>query len=161
MLNMNKSSSGNFQALTNMANNETTFEVNVSDEITYKDETGNIQTQSLGNITQGDPPDAVPFSPKTVEMGWLGVTQTPGNEKDKYNSTDDKVRIAINKNLSEKGKTENFAHEGYGHGYLQSKGQEHKHKVKMIDGKMIETNKALAKQIIERINETVKNLNSK
>lgn len=75
----------------------------------------------------------------------------------KYNSTDDKVRITVNSGLSEEGRAENFAHEGYANGSLFSKGQEHKHQVENIDGKLKETNEALKKQIIERINETEKN----
>jgi len=157
VLNSANSSSGNFQALLKLANDKTVFEVNVDNKIDYKNEKGDVISQDMGLIQQGDPNDASPFSPKTGEEGWQGVTQTPGDAPNKYNSTDSNVKITVNSGLSEKGKAGVFAHEGYGHGYLYSKGQEHKHQVKNIDGKLTETNKKLAKQIIERVNETEKN----
>ncbi len=160
MLNSSNSSSGNFQALQQLTNDKTVFEVNVDNKIDYKNENGEIVNKDMGPIQQGDPNDAGPFSPKTGEEGWQGVTQTPGDAPNKYNSTDGNVKITVNSGLSEKGKAENFAHEGYGHGFLFSKGQEHKHQVKNIDGKLKETNEALKKQIIERIDETEKNFKS-
>jgi hypothetical protein len=161
MLNSSNSSSGNFQALQQLTNDKTVFEANVDNKFDYKNENGDIINKDMGSIQQGDPNDAGPFSPKTGEEGFQGVTQTPGDAPDKYNSTDGNVKITVNSGLSEKGKAENFAHEGYGHGFLFSKGQEHKHQVQNIDGKLTEKNEALKKQIIERINETEKNFESK
>ena len=157
VLNSANSSSGNFQALVQLANDKTIFEVNVSDKIDFKNEKGDIISKDMGPIQQGDPNEAGPFSPKTGEEGWQGITQTPGDAPNKYNSTDNNVKITVNSGLSPEGRAENFAHEGYGHGYLYSKGLEHKHQVKNIDGKLKETNKELSKQIIERVNETEKN----
>lgn len=157
VMNSANSSSGNFQALSQMVNDQTIFETNVDTKINYKNENGDIIGKDLGPIQQGDPKEAGPFSPKTGETGWSGVTQTPGDAPNKLNSTDGKVKITVNSGLSKEGQAETWAHEGYGHGYLYSKGVEHKHQVKNIDGTLKETNKVLSKQIIERVNETEKN----
>lgn len=101
------------------------------------------------------------MSPRTGEVGWTGVTQTPGSEPDKYNSTDGNVKITVNSGLSEKGQAQTFAHEGYGHGFLYSLGLFHKHNVQNVNGKMKETNETLKQQIIDRIDETEKNQQQK
>lgn len=157
LLNSANSISGNFLALKQLSNDKTIFEVIVDKKFEYKNENGEIKNVDMGEITQGDPNDRGDFSPKTGEEGFQGVTQTPGIESNKYNSIDDKVRIIVNKGLSEEGQAEIFAHEGYGHAYLYSKGQDSRHRVKNVDGKFKETNEQLKKQIIERIDETEKN----
>lgn len=161
IINSANSASGNFQALQQLVNANTVFEVNSDNKFVYKDENGKTIKKDMGPIQQGDLKDSGPFSPKTGEVGWLGVTQTPGNSPEKYNSTDEKVHITVNSGLSIKARAQTFAHEGYGHAFLNSIGKKHTHQVKNIFGKFIETNKTLSKQIIERINETEKNYNSK
>ena len=161
LLNQACSNSGNLEALTQLVNDERIFNINVSDKFTYKNEKGDIVEQNLGPITQGDPNEAGPFSPKTGEQGFFGVAQTPGSEAQKYNSTDENVNITINSGLSEEGQTENLAHEAYGHAYLYSKGEPYKHDAKYTKEGFKETNTKLGDQIKNRVNETEKNYKEK
>ncbi|MFA6925164.1 MAG: hypothetical protein WC223_13045 [Bacteroidales bacterium] len=161
LLNQACSNSGNFEALKQLANDERTFNINVSEKFTYKNEKGELVEQNLGQITQGDPNEAGPFSPKTGEQGWLGVTQTPGSEPNKYNSPDENIDITINSGLSEEGQAENLAHEAYGHGYLYSKGEPYKHDAISTEKGFKETNTKLGEQIKNRVNETEKNYKEK
>jgi len=157
LINTSNSTSGNFKALLQLANDERTYEARVDNSFNYKNENGESVNQKFGEITQGDPADSGPFSPKTGEQGFFGVTQTPGNAPEKYNSPNDNVIITVNSGLSEEGRAENFAHEAYGHGFLFSLGLPHGHKVV----KMQEQNEPLKNQIIERVNETEINYKSK
>jgi RHS repeat-associated protein len=160
LLNSANSTSGNFGALKQLVNDERTFEFNVTDKITYKDENGNLVDKSMGIITQGDNKNGS-FGANTGEEGWMGVTQTPGNEANKYNSPDNTIKIVINSGLSEKGQAQITAHEAYGHAYLYSKGAEHRHQVKSTTEGFKETNKTLADQITRAIAETIKNMQDK
>lgn len=49
------------------------------------------------------------------ETGWLGVTQTPGEQPNKYNSVDNGVHVLLNSTLSAEGKAQMLSHELYGH----------------------------------------------
>ena len=119
----------------------------------YKDENGNLIEKSLGVIYQGDDKNGS-FGFNTGEEGWQGITQTPGNDPDKYNSPNDKIRIVVNSGLSEAGRAQMIAHEAYGHADLYSKGEPHKHQAIGLK----ETNTKLAIQIIRAIKETIKNM---
>jgi len=151
------SSSGNFGALSQLVNDNTIFEVNVADKITYKNERGRLIEQSMGKITLSDDKNGS-FGFNTGEDGWQGVTQTPGDAPEKYNSPDGNVRIVINSGLSVEGQAQNFAHEAYGHGYLYSKGQEHRHQVKSTPEGFRETNTNLRDAITRAIKETIDNI---
>jgi RHS repeat-associated protein len=151
------SASGNFTALSQLVNDNKIFEVNVADKITYKNENGQLIEQSMGEITLSDDKNGS-FGFNTGEDGWQGVTQTPGNAPEKYNSPDGNVKIVVNSGLSVEGQAQNFAHEGYGHAYLYSKGTEHKHQVKSTPDGFRETNKALSDAISKAIEETIKNM---
>jgi len=156
-LNSNLSSSANYQRLSQLVNDDQIFEVNIASGFNYKDGEGNVQSTEFGSIFQGEPSESA-FSPNTGEEGFFGVTQTPGKEANKYNSVDGNVHITVNVGLSESGRAQNFAHEGLGHGYLYSKGEDHRHIVKSTPEGFKETNKALAKNITEAVQETRNNL---
>ncbi len=114
----------------------------------------------MGEITLSDNKNGS-FGFNTGEQGWQGVTQTPGNAPEKYNSPDDIVRIVINSGLSEEGQAQNFAHEAYGHGYLYSKSQEHRHQVKSTPEGFKDTNIPLIDAIKKGIKETIYNMSNK
>ncbi len=147
------STSKNFASLYQLVNDETIYEVIISDEITYKNEFGELEVKNMGNIILSDDKNGS-FGFSTGEEGWQGVTQTPGNEPNKYNSPDNTVKIVLNSNLSTEGKAQTFSHEGYGHAYLYSKGVEHKHQPQGLK----ETNQALSEAIRNAIEETIKNM---
>ena len=153
LLNSSESLSGNFNSLKQLANDRRTFEFNVTDKIIYKDENGNLIEKSLGVIYQGDDKNGS-FGFNTGEERWQGITQTTGNDLDKYNSPNDKIRIVVNSGLSEAGRAQMIAHEAYGHADLYSKGEPHKHQAIGLK----ETNTKLAIQIIRAIKETIKNM---
>ena len=154
------SSSGNLGALSKLVNDNTIFEVNVTDKITYKNEKGQLKEISMGAITMSEDKNGS-FGFNTGEEGWQGVTQTPGNAPEKYNSPDDNVRIIVNSGLSVEGQAQNFAHEAYGHGYLYSKGQEHRHQVKSTPEGFKETNTTLRETITRAIKETINNMQNR
>jgi hypothetical protein len=159
-LNSISSTSGNFAALSQLVNDSKIFEVNVADKITYKDENGNLIEQSMGKITMSSDKNGS-FGFNTGEEGWQGVTQTPGNAPNKYNSPDGNVKIAINSELSVEVQAQNFSHEGYGHAYLYSKGELHTHQGKSAAEGFKETNKPLSTAISRAIEETIKNMGEK
>lgn len=98
------------------------------------------------------------FGFNTGEEGWMGVTQTPGDAPEKYNSPDDNVRIVVNSGLSIEGQAQMFSHEAYGHAYLFSKGETHVHQIISTPQGFKETNKRLEEAIRKAIEETIKNM---
>ena len=153
ILNSVSSTSGNFIALSQLVNDNIEYEVNVTDKIKYKDENGKLIDLSMGKIYLSDDKDG-DFGFNTGEEGWQGVTQTPGNAPEKYNSPDNSVKIVINSGLSIKGQAQIFSHEGYGHAFLYSIGEKHKHDIVNME----ETNKALFNAITRGIKETIINM---
>lgn len=144
--------SGNFAALKQLVNDDRLFTVAIASGFKHKG-----GEESFGEIRMGDPSEAGPFSPQTGEQGFFGITLTPGDDEG-FNSTGDHVSIVINQGLSEKGRAQTFAHEGFGHAYLFSIGKNPNHVVRNINGVFKETNSALANQIIRSIQETIKNM---
>lgn len=65
-----------------LVNDTKTYEIAVTDGFSYKDDVGG-KSQSFGDVYYTDFETG-----KALETpeGFLGVTQTPGNEKNKYNS---------------------------------------------------------------------------
>lgn len=115
LINSNSNSeSGNFDALKTLVNDTKTYEVAVVGEFAYKDGAVEVKSQSFGEVYYTDFETG-----KTLESpeGFLGVTQTPGNEQSKYNSPDESIKVNINNSLSENDQAINVAHEAYGHGY--------------------------------------------
>ena len=157
LLNKAISTSENFNALKQLVNDETIFEINVSDKFLYKDENGNIKEYKFDPIIQTDDKNGS-FGFNTGETGFLGITQTPGNESEKYNSPDNSVKITINKGLSKEGRAQILSHEAYGHAYLYSKGEDYVHRVISASEGLKETNVKLSEQIIRAISETIKNM---
>ncbi len=147
------SSSGNFNSFSQLVNSEIVFNVILSDEVTYKNENGELINKQMGEIYTTEDYDGS-FGFNTGEEGWTGVCQTPGNAPEKYNSTDNSVNIVVNSKLSDRGKAQTFAHEGYGHAYLYSKGLKHTHQV--VD--MQETNLLLKDAITKATKETINNM---
>jgi hypothetical protein len=160
LFNSIRSKSNNFASLSQLVNDTKIFEVNVTDKIIYKDENGKMVEKSMGKITMSDDKNGS-FGINTGEDGWQGVTQTPGNAPNKYNSPDNSVKIVVNSGLSPEGQAQNFAHEGYGHAFLYSKGEEHRHQVKSTPDGFRETNKLLSDAIRKAIEETIKNMGGK
>lgn len=157
ILNYVSSTSGNFAALSQLVNDNRIFEVSVTDKIIYKDETGELIERSMGEIFLSDDKNG-DFGFNTGEEGWMGVTQTPGNAPEKYNSSDDNVKIVVNSGLSTEGQAQMFSHEAYGHAYLYSKGETHVHQIISTSQGFRETNKRLEEAIRRAIEETIKNM---
>ena len=160
LLNSTKSNSGNYVALSSLVYDKRIYEVIVTDKIVYKDENGTLNEKGLGDITQTNN-YVGSFGFNTGEDGWQGVTQTPGDAPRKYNSPDENVKIVINSNLSEKGQAQTFAHEGYGHSYLYSKGIVHTHQYINTAFGFKEGNQVLSEAIRQAIKETITNMNNK
>ena len=156
-LNSVNSTSENFLKLSQLVNNNQVFEVNVSNKMTYKNEKGSLIDLDMGPITLTDDKHGS-FGFNTGEEGWQGVTQTPGNNPDKYNSPNDKVKIVINSGLTLEGQAQIFAHEAYGHAFLYSTGRAHTHQVKNTSEGFKETNKILLDAIVRAIKETIENM---
>ncbi|HOL75052.1 MAG TPA: hypothetical protein PLM87_05490 [Bacteroidales bacterium] len=157
LLNKANSTSYNFNAFKQLVNHETTFEINVSDKFLYKDENGNIKEYKFDPIIQTDDKNG-PFGLNTGDTGFLGVTQTPGNESEKYNSPDNSVKITINKGLSKEVRAQALSHEAYGHAYLYSKGEDYIHRAIYTSEGFKETNIKLSEQITRAISETIQNM---
>jgi RHS repeat-associated protein len=151
---------GNFESLRQLVNSDIVFNVAVQNGFTYSDENGNLAFKEFGPITIDNEGGT---SLSTNETGFLGVTLTPGNEKDKWNSTDGNVNIIINEALSTEGQAQIFSHEGYGHGFLYSIGESYTHDYTFdVNGEfLIEGNKKLSDQINNSTKETIKNMESK
>lgn len=162
MINMHSSESGNFNALKELVNSNYTVEVNVTESFRYKDENGSIKTEEYSPVYVDKSESSSDMYPQTGEHGFLGNTQTPGDEPNKYNSPDDNtVIVNINSSLSEEGQAQTYSHEANGHALLFVQGKEHRHQVKNVDGKFIETNKELKTKIVNSIKETIKNMKEK
>ena len=112
----------NFNDLKAMAiNDQYTFEARLDTEYIYKDKNGEIHTCDM-NYTGVDEyfkrdENDLSTGPSTGETGLLGKTLFP-DLNGAENSTTDHIIIVVNSQLSEKGRAEIFAHEGYGHGYI-------------------------------------------
>ena len=154
LLNKAHSNSGNFADLKALVNDEKEYEVSVSSEFEYKTETGELKTRNIGDIYYTG---FITGKPLEDAEGFKGVTQTPGDEAQKYNSKDDKVRIHVNKGLKERDRARTYSHEAYGHATLYSEGKDHKHRVKSTSKGFVDTNKELSKRINSAVNETEKN----
>ena len=154
VLNTAISTSGNVAALSQLANDSRTYEANIDNKFTYKDENGKIDDRHMNPVTIiTDMPEGV-FGYNTNEFGFMGVCQTPGDSAEKYNSVDDNIRITINSSLSEAGMAQTFSEEAYGHAFLYSKGFAHTH---IFDG-MKDINQVLVNAVIDAIEETIKNM---
>ena len=155
LLNSWESESGNFNALLALVNHEETFEAVLTESFTYIDENGQINIRQFGEIQIQDPNNRSYFTPSTLEGGFTGLTQT----KDGFASPGGNNIININSKLSTAGRAQVFSHEGYGHAYLYAIGKDSGHKyIKDLNGNTIEANLFLKGQIIDRINETIKNM---
>ena len=120
----------------------------------YKNEAGVILTGNMSPV-QLEPdygPDGFGFD--TNETGWLGVTQTPGTQPNKYNSLDNGVHVLLNSTLSTEGKAQILSHELYGQALLYQRGQPHTHNVR--GG--VEQNSVLRTAITIAISETKQNM---
>lgn len=155
MLNSGESESGNFKALLSLVKHEETFQVVLTESVEYLDENGQTQTKQMGDIQiETDKNNWSYYIPNTGEIGFTGWTQT----SDTYPSPTGNNIISINSKLSIEGRAQTFSHEGYGHAYLYSIGKNSNH-IGIPNGNGFrEGNTILLRQIIERINETIKNM---
>ena len=123
------SNSNNYKALSELVKSDINYTIEITDELKYKNEMGNIISIEMGpiNVIPNWGKDAFGFD--TNETGWLGLTQTPGITVDKYASIDNDVHIIINSSLSEEGKAQTLSHELYGHALLFQRKQPHTHNI--------------------------------
>ena len=146
--------SNNYKALAELVESNTTYTIATGNSFEYKNEKGSTM---LGYMS---PVQVIPdfgqdaFGFDTNETGWLGVTQTPGEEPNKYNSLDNSVHVLINSTLSTEGKAQILSHELYGHALLYQRGQPHTHK----ERNGIEQNSILREAITIAISETKQNM---
>ena len=121
LLQTHKSNSDNYNSLLLLAESPTNIEVFLGNEFEFKDNTGalglnNMQYLGVDEYFVGNN-EGKGVGTTTGEVGFLGKTLFPG-DKAQENSTDQTIRIIINSGLSEQGRAETFAHEGYGHAYM-------------------------------------------
>ena len=156
------SNSVNLCKLQQLSNDKHIYEVIVDDKFNYKNEKGEIVNEKMPATYVDKSEGTGLYGSSTGEQGFGGVTQTPGDEPNKYNSTNENTTIVINKSLSEQGKAEIFAHEAYGHAYLYSIGQAFKHIfVKSEKGGQTEGNIELKESIQESQKEVIENYEKK
>ena len=120
-------SSQNYNDLKTLAGLGCTIEVSVSETYDYYDENGDLKTSEMYYSNQEM--DALlhtsipikdmtgPYALSTKETGDLGVTEIPIMGA-KHRSTNDNIKVIINKKLSDQGRSESFAHEFFGHAYI-------------------------------------------
>jgi hypothetical protein len=152
-----KSESGNYNDLKELVASPDILEVSVTDNFDYKDGNGNIKNEKMPNVYTDKSEGSGELDPQTGEHGFMGQTQTPGNQPKKYNSPDDNVKVVVNKSLSEEGEAQIYSHEANGHALLYVRKEEHRHIA--VGGK--ETNTNLSGNILRSINETIKNMNER
>jgi len=155
-INSIENSSGNFEALKQLVNDNRLFEVSIASEFSYKNETGEDIDFKFGSIEYNNSIDISPFGAQTGETGFTGQTLFPGSLPETFNSPNNSILIIINEALSTRGRANILSHEAYGHAFLYSLGKDNSHKIKTINGNFIETNEELSNQIIRSINETEK-----
>jgi hypothetical protein len=155
------SSSGNFAALQELVNSETTYHINIASSYESADVEG---AQPLVGDDQN---------------GTKGVTLFPGAENDR--SPDNDVHVFTSDKLSPERQAENLSHEAYGHAYfyeLKQQGQDvnpnHQYEATMIEvnpnadnvfdryalGRK-DVNTPLVNQIKAREKEAVQNFNNR
>jgi len=159
VINKIESKSGNFEALKQLVNDSRLYNVSISNEYTYMDESGNTATKSFGNVSIGDKDEVSEMGPRTMEVGMLGVTLAPGKISGATNSPDESIYILINSALSSEGKAQVFSHEAFGHAFLFSLGGGSWRHDPSDD--MVEMNDRLYNQIVKSINETILNMEEK
>ncbi len=150
-----KSESENYNNLKEMVASPETMEVSVADNFDYKDGNGKIKNEKMPPVYTDKAETSGKMDPQTGEHGFMGQTETPGNNPKKYNSPDNNVKIVINKTLSKEGRAQIYSHEANGHGLLYIRHEEHRHIPSSTKG---ETNIPLYNNILRSINETIKNM---
>ena len=151
-LDSHQGSGGNYKSLKRLVDDKRVITVSVADHYDLKDKSGNVKTKEMGTIGH----DFAPSPGSTGESGLKGATVTPDNNVPEQ-SVDGDTHVTINKNLSELGQAENFAHEGYGHTLLYLEGKPYGHKYINVGGGFKDANEALGKAIKDATIETEKN----
>lgn len=119
-----------------------------------------LSNTKTGHIMENIDHDTYPgelgsYGQDSPDIGFmLGVTCTPGNEPNKYNSWDGNIHIMLNRGLSQRGLPQTFSHEAYGHAYLYSMGYNHRHIFNSHGGSR-DGNRLLAECITRAIAETI------
>ena len=183
LLNLRQSDSGNFNSLKALVNAEGVYEVAVTKSFAYIDENGKRRRMRFGE-TYVDKPESPDYggpyypdgqAPSTGEVGYLGQTLHPRNNKedDKLRSTNNNTKIYISKNLRNKlTGVEAFAHEMYGHAKFRLDGKNTKHMTREehdtdFEGnqgdllRIVDMNHPLVTEIVKRVNEAIKNYNDR
>ena len=132
--------SNNYKALAELARSDIEYTIATNNYVIYKDENGNILVANMDPVLIERDWGTDAFGFDTNEVGWQGVTQTPGNAPNKRNSLDDNVHITLNNTLSIEGKAQMLSHELFGHALLYDRKLPHMHNVHNIRGKLIEQN---------------------
>ena len=149
--------SNNYKVLAELVGSNTIYTIATGNSFEYKNENGLILLGYMSpvQVEPGFGPDAFGFD--TNETGWLGVTQTPGELPNKYNSVDNGVHVLLNATLSAEGMAQMLSHELYGHALLYQRNQPHTHDVR--NG--VEQNSLLRDAITIAISETKQNMRGK
>ena len=161
--------SANFESLVKMVNSPRIIEVELNNRYTYCDYAGNIGEATMQYIPYDDnfPEDRdIEFKQvnglSTGEAGFFGKVLFP-DMNGLQNSTNDRIKIIINSNLSPLGAAESFSHEGYGHVLLYiTNGGDRKgasHMFKTSNNGPYDSNQTLKDLILNSRRETVKNFN--
>lgn len=161
--------SANFESLVKMVNSPQIVEVELNNRYTYCDNAGNIGEATMQYIPYDDnfPEDRdIEFKQvnglSTGEAGFFGKVLFP-DMNGLQNSTNDRIKIIINSNLSPLGAAESFSHEGYGHVLLYiTNGGDRKgasHMFKTSNNGPYDSNQTLKDLILNSRRETVKNFN--
>jgi len=159
-----KSNTENFNSLKLMVLSENrTVKVEIDNKFFYKDQNGNIQGPEKMTYLGVDKDyigndNGKGIGTSTGETGFLGKTLFPDN-KGLQNSINDNIIVIVNSNLSEEGKAQVFAHEGYGHAYVYvlTNGDRSKSSHNYGTGGK-DLNRYLYDMINRAINETIQNM---
>ena len=153
IINSVSSESQNFMGIQALANHQLELIVDVTDKFNYKDTEGNPQSIEFGKIRIDNNWEPGLYSLSTNELGFQGVTLTPGNE-DYFNSPNNNIYVYINSNLSKIGRRENASHEFLGHAFFYVFGLTPGH-IYLPDQR--EGNVPLKNQILQSTEETREN----
>jgi RHS repeat-associated protein len=155
LLSNSSSESNNLNSLRTLVFAEEVVEVSIDNKFSYTNKVGEKLVENMAPVVQDDPNSSSAMSSRTGEVGFTGTTLYPG--KNDRNSINSNIQIIVNSSLSNKGLSQVFSHEGYGHALFKILGYNSSHKIENRNGINTETNIELKKQITSSIDETLKN----
>jgi len=157
-----KNNKGNMNKLKTLVNAEKIIQFKIDNNFDYVNSEGKSVNEKMPQTYVDFTEEGGLYSLSTKEFGFMGVAQFPGNEKDTYNSPNDKFNVTINKSLSEQGRAETTAHELYGHIYLKVIGKYSSHIFKSAqNGGQTDGNELLMRNILESQKEVKKHFSNR